>query len=462
MMRKSEIFDNFIKIAEEKGMVSSDSEKSKKELEKNLRADSLSADDIAKLYNTKPNTPKDMEYKKNIMEIAHPKPVVVAPAYDKVNGLVENNIERQNIMINIVNKSNDAIVNHKKYAEKELLLSLVRVANDLDNQNKTELYSLADTCLVQLSDKKKLVKEAFEPITTAIVVSVAALLGGIYAKNHLAFIRDGFRQDHQKLIAEIDDLLTGNSQFLVGYDFRPEFKQEMQEFKNDLNNYLNIEASIEPFLDKLQSLRTTKQLMEEAKDPAVQEASKEANKAILAFRQATLDIWPKIEQTLKNFDNEMYKQRQITNKGFLTKLIDSTQILHGGWGLVADDFDDVKHALQAYVKDIKDIDNAIGGSISLTQNAMSQIQSAQSNAPGSSYLQQSSTSSRPGSSSTQENKPQSSVMNFLERMKKMFSPPENEAAPAASANDHVTANFKSNLETKLGIDQLMKDFDKNL
>ena len=47
-----------------------------------------------------------------------------------------NNIERQNILLHIVNKRNDGLLTQRKYAQKELMLSLVRIANDLDNKNR--------------------------------------------------------------------------------------------------------------------------------------------------------------------------------------------------------------------------------------------------------------------------------------------------------------------------------------
>src|SRR6185436_13688028 len=105
-MNRSEIFYNFVKIAQDKGMISEDApEKAKKKLSKDHRADSLDISAIEALYGVKPNTPKDMEYKRNIIEDAHPNSVVVSPAYDKLNGLVENDQERQNIILNILSKN---------------------------------------------------------------------------------------------------------------------------------------------------------------------------------------------------------------------------------------------------------------------------------------------------------------------------------------------------------------------
>lgn len=160
-MRKSEIFDSFVKIAQEKGLVSSEhkAEHTEKDFsETNPRMDSLSIEQISKLYNTKPELPKDMEYKRNIIEDAHPDSVVVSPSYDKLNGLVENENEGQNIRIRIVMKTPDGHLVNRKYANKNLVLSLVRVGNELDRCDNEELRKLADVCLEQLAQKKKILK----------------------------------------------------------------------------------------------------------------------------------------------------------------------------------------------------------------------------------------------------------------------------------------------------------------
>jgi len=148
-MRNSEIFEAFVKIAEEKGLISR-AESSKDKLEKNPRADSLSEKDIAKLYNVSPETNKNMSYKRNIVELAHPNKSIVGPSYDKLNSLVENVNERQDIMVNIVNRQPTGQLFNKKYAEHELVMSLVRVANDMDNKEQEDLMALADVCLEQI------------------------------------------------------------------------------------------------------------------------------------------------------------------------------------------------------------------------------------------------------------------------------------------------------------------------
>lgn len=155
-MRSSDIFERFAKIALDKGLITKASpEELKKKLEENPRMDSLDISAIEALYGVKPDLPKDMQYKKNIVEDAHPESVVVSPSHDKINGLVENINERQNILLRIVNKSPNGHAMQRKYAEKELLLSLVRIANDLDNTGKEELRKLADVCLEQTSKQIK-------------------------------------------------------------------------------------------------------------------------------------------------------------------------------------------------------------------------------------------------------------------------------------------------------------------
>src|SRR5579864_6611672 len=165
-MSKSEIFDSFVKIAQKEGLLSESdhAEHTEKDFhESHPRHDSLTIEQIGKLYNVKNKMPKDMEYEHNIMEDAHPDPVVLSPAHDKLNGLVENNNERQRIMMRIVHKEPDGHLTQRKYAQKDLVMSLVRLANALDNDGQDELRVLADVCLEQATVKKKLVKTALWP-----------------------------------------------------------------------------------------------------------------------------------------------------------------------------------------------------------------------------------------------------------------------------------------------------------
>jgi hypothetical protein len=145
-----DIFEKYAELAMERGLVSK-GEDLKKKLEKNPRWDSQDISAIELLYGVKPDSPKEMEYKKNIVEIAHPNAVIVSPAHDALNGLVENLNERNNILINIVNKTPDGHLTGRKYASDELVRSLVRIANEMDNRDSEELRVLADTCIEQMN-----------------------------------------------------------------------------------------------------------------------------------------------------------------------------------------------------------------------------------------------------------------------------------------------------------------------
>lgn len=381
-MRRSDIFESFVKIAEEKGLVSREPVKKQAEAEhteKNLdnpRWDSLSAEDIAHLYGVKPPSPKEMQYKSNIMEVAHPDPLVIAPSYDKLNGLVENEIERQNIDLRIALKpSPDGQLTNRKYAKQNLILSLVRVGNEMDARGEDALTKLADACLLQASQKKSLEKAAQLQM---MVPLIAATLGGIYAKQHLRFHSDGFRRDYEKAIAELDDLINSNSNWGVGYEYTPQLIEKANDIKNKLNELNTAYEAVVPELDKLEEPHTGPQLAQIAKQPDTHEALH----ALQEFRKVVEDVYPYLYQVVRDFTNEGYKQRQIANKGWLTGVVDSAEVLHGGKGLVADDFDDVAHALQTLFYDISNIEKSLAGADSMAAAATQQLSAAKATMPG--------------------------------------------------------------------------------
>lgn len=374
-MRRSDIFDSFVKIAEEKGLISKSSpEENKADLEKTHRADSLSIDDIAHLYGVKPDAPAGAKYKRNIIEVAHPEPQVIAPAYDNLNGLVENENERQNILLHIVNKTNDGSIVQRKYAEKQLIMSLVRVGNDMDNRGQDELCALADICLRQ-SSPGPIRKQAQLQV---IIPLVAAVIGGIYAKQHLRFHSDGFERDYEKAVAELDDLINSNSNWGVGYEYKPEFIAQLNDIKNKLNQLNTAVQSVLPELDKLSAPKSGTELVQLAQQPNTHEALH----ALQQFKKTVSEVYPYLRQVVTNFSNEGFKQRQIENKGFLTNIVDSTDVLHGGKGLIADDFDDVVHALQTIFYDVDNIAKSLAAADGQASAAAQQLQTATENMPG--------------------------------------------------------------------------------
>ena len=353
-MSRSDIFESFVKIAQEKGLISKveqtepaeHAEHTEKDFsETNPRMDSLSIERISKLYNTKPARPKEMEYKSNIMETAHPDMVVLSPSHDKLNGLVENEMEGQNIRIHISLKEPDGHLTQRKYAEKQLIMSLVRAGNDLDSRNQDELRKLADVCLQQATGTP------FRKTAQALAIAglVAGLVATLYVQQHLRFHSDGFARDYQKASAEIDDLLTSNTNFGVGVSYTPAFLQIVNKLQSQLAKLNGVVQKVLPLLSELEAPKTGPELHQMAKLPKTQEVQE----TMKEFQAVFDEVAPFIDTVIKNFGNEGFKQRSTAEKGFMSSLVDSTGILHGGTGLVADDFDDVKRALQTLQVDIQ-------------------------------------------------------------------------------------------------------------
>lgn len=369
-MSNSDILNNFIKIAEEKGLISDKApEKAQQILEKTHRADSLSIADIEKLYGIKSDMAPDNKYNRNIVENAHPESYVAFNAHDKLNGLVENNNQRQDIILNILNKTPNGHLTQHKYAEKDLILSLVRVGNDLDNQNKEKLRVLSDTCLMQVS--KPLKKEGGWGL-----VAIPVLLGALYLQQHMAFANEGFEKNHQKLSAEIDDLLNSTSSWGVGYSYKSDFKTMLGDFKEKLNNFYNLYVKTAPIITDLEKPRTAKELME--MELAKQSQTDSVVKAYGVMKSATTNMLPYIITIEKNFSSEAYKARQVEDKGFMSSMIDSVQLLHGGKGVVADDFDDVVRAIAPYKQSVKELVDLFKNAESIEKSAQQKIQEASS------------------------------------------------------------------------------------
>ena len=117
--------------------------------------------DVQKRIETLYNVKQDLihTYENNIMEVAHPEPVVIGLAYDRVNGLVENEIERQKISYAYRLISCDEFGNPwdqnmqprfkepREASSDDLLMELIRIANDMDNRGFEGLAADADECI---------------------------------------------------------------------------------------------------------------------------------------------------------------------------------------------------------------------------------------------------------------------------------------------------------------------------
>lgn len=323
----------------------------KKNIDSLGRASSQSIKDIHNLYNTKPEKPKDVEYKRNIIEIAHPIPAVLFNTYDKLNGLIENENERQNITIRILNKVPNGNNTQHKYAENDLLLSLIRVGNDLELRKEKDLLKLADVCLKQ-ANNLRLTKTAFAPgalLFNPYTAVFALITGAIYAVEHLENSNKGFVQNYKSLISEIDDLIKTKKSWGEGYDLKQDFKNVMLDFKARLTKFYQLYSDCFLIISELRKPRTKEELKEFAKSNILVELKK-AHDALNAFM---VEFDPYLNTIYKNLLDETYVKEQIEDTGWMTEMADYKNILHGG--LINSDFTDVAKAIVPYKKSVESI-----------------------------------------------------------------------------------------------------------
>lgn len=193
----SEVFENYAKIADEKGLI----DKSAKRIDRGHN----SLSNIEALYGINPN--KDQ--KEDIIDQAHPETVVIAPAHDRFNGVVENIKERQRIMAHIATKPTHGNLSHHRYvtAHNELLNNLVRIGFSMDNKDQDDLRKLADSC------SEKLVKIAPAPLAAGAAgigiggAILAALTAGAAGLGIIALVNN-LKPGDQGVLNNVDNALT--------------------------------------------------------------------------------------------------------------------------------------------------------------------------------------------------------------------------------------------------------------
>lgn len=196
---KSEVFDQYAKIALEEGLVSEKIDK---------RAERRGSDDLSTielLYGIKPNGEED------ILDQAHPESVIIAPSYDKVNGLVENLKEQHDIIRGIVTKPHQAKLTQHRYAAEDLKKELISLGFEMDARKETDLAKLADHCLMRVA------------IGPAAIVGIVAAVAGLYTvfSQNVQFSQ-GLRQDAEKAMKELQEAVEDYPQ--IKSDVAPLFK----------------------------------------------------------------------------------------------------------------------------------------------------------------------------------------------------------------------------------------------
>ena len=172
-MEHSDIFEEYAQLMADKGLISKTAaaeEREEKYSDKEWR------ENIEALYGVK-NELNDS--KDNIIDQAHPDYVIPTMSYDKLNSLVENIWQRNDIMKGIVNKPVTGGEFRHIYAQ-GLLDDLIKIGFDAENSGDDEIRALADSCSEKIV--KGFEKEAqwlsflANPKT---VLTVASILGSI-------------------------------------------------------------------------------------------------------------------------------------------------------------------------------------------------------------------------------------------------------------------------------------------
>jgi len=177
-MRDSEIFNNYIRLAEDAGLIGEDELQKTADPSDKTRYDRYSFSDFEALYGHK-FTPNEKEGE-SIVEVAHPETAVAVPAYDAMNSVVENLHQRNNIMTYVALKDPDGHLVQRRYvsASQKLINSLVSAGFKMDNINENGLMSLADSCAGRL--KKKSESLAFKKVAfTPLIYGAISLLGAL-------------------------------------------------------------------------------------------------------------------------------------------------------------------------------------------------------------------------------------------------------------------------------------------
>lgn len=251
MSNRSEVFENYAAIAKEKGLLSEG-----EGYDPRVGSDDISTIEV--LYGVKPNG-KD---EKSMVDQAHPEPVIIGPAYDRINSLVENVKERQNIMIGIIMKAPQAKLTQHRYASvtEDLTQELIRLGFKLDNDNQDDLRLLADTCAEGLR------KEAFIPIAIGLL---GAALGTIYAVNNHVYVAQGIHNDCQRAIDALNKLAAAVPNVAGTVNDMIESVQYIQKLNDDL-----VQARSSMPLSQVDHPETTIKAVQLSKDGTVDDAAK--------------------------------------------------------------------------------------------------------------------------------------------------------------------------------------------
>ena len=284
---------------------------------------------------------------KNIVDEAHPEKAIVQNSYDSIQGLVENVNEQQKILLNIVNKKPDGQLSNKKYSETKLALSLLKVANTTNNE---DLKTLAETCNEQIKKKA-----SWALVGKIALWGIPTLISLIYAQQHLPGIHEGLIISHKELIESLDDLLASDDSnpLLYGASYSTELIKLCNELKVNANNLKEKFDLVVQFVSKIQKPKDGQSAIDILENEKFKNGVESSFKE---FDELRTKLIPTFTEKAKLFSDKAFKAMNVKDKGFLTKKIDNTHVLSGGFGLLKDKFDEISKSLEKFNKSLYSID----------------------------------------------------------------------------------------------------------
>jgi hypothetical protein len=125
-----------------------------------------------------------------LIEKAHPRTVAIAPAYDKLNGVIENGIQRQSVMVDLARRTprgTHLLATRYIKANEKLTSELVKAAFAADNADMTDLMELADGCVDKLDKRSNEIHGLYKKSGWPAILIPAAIAAGVgYALYNLS------------------------------------------------------------------------------------------------------------------------------------------------------------------------------------------------------------------------------------------------------------------------------------
>lgn len=266
-MRYQDVFNEYAKIAQEKGLITEAKEETRTELSS-----------VELLYGLKPNNEK-----KDIIDEAHPETVVIAPSYDRLNGVVENGKERQKMIIDTLTQVPHSRPWHHRYAE-DLAHELIRLGYLMDNQNQEELAILADNCSAELR------KEAVPAVVIPAGMALYSWIAGIAAGSTLLGLYNNFGYLSQGIINDCENAVQALTEF--SQDAK-EIAPALLELSTGIAYVRGLSLAAQDNLNNLP--KASGNMVQSSIDVSNSKEGQAAQKSINSFKEASMVLANKIK-----------------------------------------------------------------------------------------------------------------------------------------------------------------------